>query len=216
MSEITVEVWSDLVCPWCYIGKRRLERALADFEGRDEVRVVWRSYQLDPEAPDTADLTLPAHLTERQGLPPEQVAEMLGRVSGIAEGDGLAYRLAEARPANTFDAHRLVHHAAGLGLGAAVQERLLAAYAQEGIALAGHETLARLAAEAGCDEAAARRALADGDHADAVREDIATARQLGITGVPAFVLDRTFLVSGAQPAEAFGRVLRELHARGAA
>ncbi|WP_176582848.1 DsbA family oxidoreductase [Streptomyces marincola] len=213
MSEMTVEIWSDLVCPWCQIGKGRFEAALARFDAREEVTVVWRSYQLDPQAPTDAAMTLPEDLTSRHGLSAEQVAGMIGQVGKAAAGDGITFRLEEARPTNTFDAHRLAHHAATLGLSSPVQERLMSAYTQQSESLADHDTLVRLAEEAGCDPEGARRALADGAHADAVREDIATARQLGLSGVPAFVFDRAFLVSGAQPVETFTRALTELRAR---
>ncbi|MDT0345967.1 DsbA family oxidoreductase [Streptomyces litchfieldiae] len=201
MSEITVEIWSDLVCPWCYIGKRRLTAALDGLgEAASGVQVVWRSYQLDPDAPTAGDLTLPEYISRRQGVAPERVAEMLASVSETAAGEGLEYQLARARPVNTFDAHRLVHHAAEEGLAAEVTERLMAAYTAEGVSLADHDALAGLAAEAGLDGDRARETLAGDDHAAAVRSDAGTARRLRLTGVPSFVLGRRYAVVGAQPA----------------
>jgi predicted DsbA family dithiol-disulfide isomerase len=195
-----VEIWSDVVCPWCYIGKRRFEQALAEFAHADEVDIVWRSFELDPSAPATIDVDLIDRLASKYGVAREQALTMNARVSGIAAEEGLAYRLDIARPGNTFDAHRLLHLGAERGVQHALGERLLAAYQSEGQPIADHDTLVRAAVAVGIDEADARAVLAGDRFADAVRADEETARQLGITGVPFFAIDRRYGVSGAQSA----------------
>jgi predicted DsbA family dithiol-disulfide isomerase len=193
-----VEIWSDVVCPWCYIGKRRFERALADFPGRDEVEVVWRSYELDPGAPAVSDVSPVEHLARKYGVDTGEAAAMQHRVAQAASGEGLEYRLDQTRRGNSFDAHRLVHLAAEHGLQDELQERLFAAYFTEGAAIGDRGTLADLAADVGLDAAEVAEVL-DGDRfADAVRDDEETARQLGCTGVPFFVFDRRYGAAGAQ------------------
>jgi predicted DsbA family dithiol-disulfide isomerase len=202
---ITVEIWSDVVCPWCYIGKRRFERALADFE--PAVEVVWRSFQLDPDAPVREERGLVESFAARKGLDESQVRSMFAQVTEVATGDGLAYDFDRVRVANTFDAHRLLHFAAAHGRQGELKERLLRAYFTEGEEIGDPEVLARLASEVGLDPAEIRGALDDGAYADEVRDDIDTARAFGITGVPFFVFDRRFAVSGAQPVAVFTRAL---------
>jgi predicted DsbA family dithiol-disulfide isomerase len=202
---ITVEIWSDVVCPWCYIGKRRFERALADFE--QPVDIVWRSFQLDPEAPVREDGGFAESFAARKGLEVGHVRSMFTHVTEVAAGEGLAYDFDRVHGANTFDAHRLLHLAAAQGRQGELKERLLRAYFTEGEWIGDRAVLARLASEVGLDEAEARRALEDGAYADEVHADIQTARSFGISGVPFFVFDRTFGVSGAQPVEVFTRAL---------
>jgi predicted DsbA family dithiol-disulfide isomerase len=207
---ITVEIWSDVVCPWCYIGKRRFERALADFQAAAEtpaVEVVWRSFQLDPETPMGDERGLIESFAARKGLSANQVRAMFAQVTDVAAGEGLGYDFDRVRVANTFDAHRLLHFAAAHGRQGELKERLLRAYFTEGEQVGDPEVLARLAAEVGLDASAARRALDDGAYADEVRGDFETARTFGISGVPFFVFDRQFAVSGAQPIEVFTRAL---------
>jgi predicted DsbA family dithiol-disulfide isomerase len=204
---ITVEVWSDVVCPWCYIGKRRLETALRGFEA-DEVEVVWRSYQLDPSAPAHEERGLVASLVERRLGTPTQVKAMFEHVSAIAAEEGLAYDFDSAQSGNTFDAHRLLQHAKKNGVQGELKERLMDAYFTQGARIGDHATLVGLADEVGLDGTAGL----DGDaYAQEVREDIELAREIGITGVPFFVFDRTFAVSGAQPVEVFSRALQAAH-----
>ncbi|MHC3429805.1 DsbA family oxidoreductase [Streptomyces sp. DT18] len=201
MNEITVEIWTDVVCPWCYIGKRRFERALAAFDAKGDVRVHWRSFELDPAALRVTDETIPERMLRRQGIPPGQAAELLAGVSAQAEAEGLEYHLDRARPCNTFDAHRLVHHAGMRGLAETFQERLMRAYTAEGVSVGDHPTLLALAEEAGLDAAAAAEVLAGDAHAEDVRADEDRAARLGVGGVPAFVIGGRWSVSGAQPAE---------------
>ncbi|WP_433056869.1 DsbA family oxidoreductase [Dactylosporangium sp. CS-033363] len=205
---IQVEVWSDIVCPWCYIGKRRLERALANFKG-DEVSVEWRSFQLDPSTPTGDSRTVGESLAARKGMSMSQVKGMFAHVTGIAAEEGLAYDFDRARTANTLDAHRLLHFAKAHGRQGEVKERLMHAYFTEGADVGDHTVLASLAASAGLDEVAAKQALADGSYADEVQADIAQAREYGISGVPFFVFNQRLGVSGAQPLEVFQQALAQ-------
>jgi predicted DsbA family dithiol-disulfide isomerase len=202
-----VEIWSDVVCPWCAIGKRRFEAALARFPHRDEVTVRWRSFELDPTAPPERAGTLVEHLAEKYGTAPEQALGMIGQMSDTAAAEGWEFDLEHARGGNTVDAHRLVHLGAEHGVQDAVKERLLRAYVSERERIGDPGTLARLAVDAGLDEAEVREVL-DGDrYLDAVRADERQARAYGITGVPFFVVDAKYGVSGAQPADALLQVL---------
>jgi predicted DsbA family dithiol-disulfide isomerase len=203
-----VEIWSDVVCPWCAIGKRRFEAALARFEHPDEVEVRWRSFELDPTAPRERAGTLVEHLAAKYGTSPAQAQEMITRMAGQAAGEGWEFHLERARGGNTVDAHRLLHLAAERGVQDAVKERLLAAYLVDGERIGDPDTLARVVARAGLDEAEARAVLASDRYLDAVRADEARARAYGISGVPFFVVDGAYGVSGAQPADVLLHALR--------
>jgi predicted DsbA family dithiol-disulfide isomerase len=202
MCMMHVEIWSDVVCPWCYIGKRRFEAALARFAHRDEVDVTWRSFELDPGAPAVRTGDPAQRLAEKYGMSREQALQANQRVTAQAAGEGLEYHLDATRSGNTFDAHRLLHLAAEHGMQGALKERLMRAYFTEGAAIGLPETLESLAQEVGIPPEDARRALASDAFAEAVRADEALAREFGIRGVPFFVLDRRYGVSGAQPADA--------------
>lgn len=197
-----VEIWSDVVCPWCYIGKRRFEAALDRFEHREDVEVVWRSFELDPSAERTGG---PGGATERLAtkyqVSVDQARQMQQRVADAAAGEGLEYQLAKAVPANTVDAHRVIHLAARHGLQGEMKERLLRAHFIEGEPVGEVDTLVTLAAEVGLDADEVRRTLESQELVEAVRADEAEARALGISGVPFFVIDRRYGVSGAQPSE---------------
>jgi predicted DsbA family dithiol-disulfide isomerase len=202
-----VEIWSDIVCPWCYLGKRRFEKALAAFPHRDEVEVEYRSFELDPsKTPGTTEPTSDV-LARRYRMTPEQVRESQRQMTERAAAEGLAFRMDALRTGNTRDAHRLLHLAKARGRQAELAERLHHAYfCEEGspfdpMALAGY------AADVGIDRDEAATVLAGDDYADAVAEDEATAHALGATGVPFFVIDRRFGISGAQPAEVIARAL---------
>jgi predicted DsbA family dithiol-disulfide isomerase len=197
-----VEIWSDVACPFCYIGKRSFEEALGRFEHRDEIDVQWRSFQLDPTAPDKVEGGLNALIAQKYGRTEEEAKQMNQRVIDMAAGFGLEYDFDRAQPSNTRDAHRLIHLARAHGLEDAAEERLFRAYFVEGERLSDHETLARLGEEVGLDRAEVERVLAGDDLGDAVDAEIGEAQGLGLSGVPAFVLDRRLLVSGAQPPEA--------------
>jgi predicted DsbA family dithiol-disulfide isomerase len=210
-----IEIWSDVVCPWCYIGKRRLERALGEFEHADEVEVTWRSFQLNPDTvPGTAVPTL-EYLNQRIG---PQAQAMTARVAELGQAEGLNLDFSSSLAVNTLEAHRLLHLAAALGFGGAAKERLLRAHFTEGADLSDHETLIRLlteagpAGQAGTVEARAREVLAGREYEDAVLDDITMARQMGASGVPFFVIDRKYGISGAQSAETFLHALRTAYA----
>lgn len=204
-----VEVFSDVVCPWCYIGKRHLEQALAEFPHADDVTVTYRSYQLSPDTPKDATGTLTEMLSAKYGVSEAQAQAMNDRVTGVAAEAGLEYRLDRAHPANTVDAHRLLHFAATQGKQAELKERLLAAYFTEGKRIGDPEVLVAEAEAVGLDGEAARAVLAGDDYADEVNADFSLARAFGITGVPFFVIDRKFGLSGAQPASTLRQALEE-------
>ena len=203
-----IEIWSDVVCPWCYIGKRRLEHALLDFEHAGEVEITWRSYQLNPGAGPRAVPTLDS-LEKRFG---PQSKAMVGRIADLAAAEGLAFDYGSALSVNTLDAHRVLHLAADLGLGGAAKERLLRAHFAEGADLSDREKLAGLLSEVGVPAERVHATLAGDEYADAVRADIEEAHALGVSGVPFFVLDRRYGISGAQPAELFLGALRQAYA----
>jgi predicted DsbA family dithiol-disulfide isomerase len=204
---VLVEIWSDVVCPWCYIGKRRFEAGLAAFERRDEVEVVWRSYQLDPTAPAVTGVRTIDHLAAKYGVSRDEAETMQERVARAAEAEGLEYHLDRTQRGNSFEAHRLLHLAAEHGVQDDLEERLFQAYFTEGEAIGDPTVLERLATDVGLEPDEVAEVLAGDRFADDVREDEATARQLGCNGVPFFVIDRRFGISGAQPAEAFTEVL---------
>jgi predicted DsbA family dithiol-disulfide isomerase len=204
-----VEIWSDIACPWCYVGKRRFEAALAQFEHRDDVRVTWRSFELDPAAPREREGERAARLAEKYGITVERAQEMERQMTDTAAGEGLDFRFDLARSGSTFDAHRVVHLAAEHGHQDAMKERLLHAYFSEGELMSDHETLVRLAAEVGVPEDETRQMLAGDRFAEEVRDDERTAGAFGISAVPTFVVDRALGVSGAHPPDALVELLRE-------
>jgi predicted DsbA family dithiol-disulfide isomerase len=209
MAQLTVDIWSDVVCPWCYIGKRRFEAALAQFEHRDDVTVLWHSFELDPDAPPIAEGRSAERLAAKYGMTVEEAARRQAEITTLAAQDGLTYDLAESRGGNTFDAHRLIHLAAEHGLGNAAMERLMQAYFSEREAICDPDTLQRLAVEAGLPAEEVREVLEGERYADAVRADERAATQIGVRGVPFFVLGRKYGVSGAQPAEVLLQALQQ-------
>lgn len=211
-DRLRVDIWSDIACPWCYVGKRRFESALQGLAQRDQVEVVWHSFELDPQAPVASPLPMRDLLARKYGRSAEEAQGMLDHMTGVAAQEGLTYTFERTRPTNTFLAHQLIHHAARHGLQDAMKERLLSAYLSHGELISDPDTLARLAQEVGLDAAEARAALETGAHADAVRADEAQAHALGISGVPFFVLGGKYGVSGAQSAEVLRGALEQLWA----
>ncbi|MBV9788249.1 MAG: DsbA family oxidoreductase [Chloroflexi bacterium] len=207
-----VEIWSDVVCPWCYIGKRRFEAALAQFAHRDQVEIVWRSFELDPHASRTSNESLNEVLAKKLGVSPARAAAMNAQVTALAAEEGLDYHLDQARHGNTFDAHRLIHLAETHGLQAAAKERLLRGYFTEGHAISDAEALTALGVEIGLPADEVRSVLSSDAYADDVRADERRAQQLGISGVPFYVIDGTYGISGAQPATAFLSALEQIWA----
>jgi predicted DsbA family dithiol-disulfide isomerase len=206
---VHVEIWSDIACPWCYVGKRRFEAALARFEHRDEVQVTWRSFELDPSAPREREGDRAARLAEKYGMTLEQARGAERQLTEVGAGEGLDFRFDIARSGLTFDGHRIIHLAAEHDLQDAMKERLLRAYFTEGELVGDHDTLVRLAADVGVPADAARATLASDRFADAVRADELTAQRLGITAVPTFVVDRALGASGAHPARELLDLLRQ-------
>ena len=202
-----VEAWSDVVCPWCYIGKRRLEAALAQFDHAGAVEVRWRSYQLDPFAPVRRDGDPASRLAAKYGLTYDQAVAAQDRMTRAAGEEGIEFHLDRTIWGNTFDAHRLLHLGAEAGIQDQVKERLLAAYFTEGRPIGERDTLLRVVEEAGLDRAAAGEVLAGDRFASDVRADEAAAGALGVSGVPFFVFGGRYSVGGAQPAELFLQVL---------
>ena len=211
MKTLRIDIWSDIACPWCYVGKRRLEAALEKFPHRDEVEIVWRAFELDPSAPAErpTDVGYAERLAKKYGTSLTEAQGMLTRMTDVAASDGLDFHFEKIRPGNTFDAHRVLHLAGERGKQDAVKERYLRAYMTEGEPIGDRETLIRLAAEAGLDADEVRATLASDAYTREVRADEDEARQLGINGVPFFVLANKLAVSGAQPAELLLRALNQ-------
>jgi predicted DsbA family dithiol-disulfide isomerase len=199
MTELRVDVWSDIACPWCYVGKRRLERALTEFP--HEVQVVWHAFELDPAAPKERDPTVShvERIAKKYGLTVARAQRATDQLVEAGRGEGISFDFTHIRSGNTFDAHRVVHLAQQRGAQGAVKERFLRAYFEEGALMSDHGTLLRLAVEAGLDESEVADVLASDAYAEAVRADEADAHAVGIDGVPCFVMDGRFAVSGAQP-----------------
>lgn len=205
-----IDIWSDVVCPWCYIGKRRIEKALADFPHAEEVEVVWHSYELDPGAPTEPVETTAEHLGRKYGGGVEGARRMMDNVEAVAAEEGLLYCLGDTQRVNTVDAHRLLHLALADGgneLQGRLKEALLAANFVDARNVADHATLTEVAVGAGLDEARVAEVLAGDEFRDAVHADVARAQSYGATGVPFFVVDEKYGVSGAQSAEVFSQVL---------
>ncbi len=202
-----VEIWSDVVCPWCYLGKRRFEQALAEFEHRDDVQVVFRSFELDPAAPEGETTPTIELLADKYGMTPAQASQAQREMAERAAGDGLSFRMASLRSGNTRDAHRLIQLAKDRGRQEAMVERLHRAYFTDEESVFDHAALTRLAVEAGLDRDEAAAVLAGDAYGEHVDTDEAMARALGATGVPLFVIDRKYGISGAQPADTITAVL---------
>ncbi len=202
-----VEIWSDVVCPFCYIGKRKFEQALGQFAHRNDVQIEWKSFQLTPDFVPVPGESIHASLAKKKGVPEAEGRRMNDYMTQAAKEVGLEYQFEKAIPANTFLAHQLIHFAAHQGQQGAMKERLFAAYYLEGQDLNALDTLASLAAEIGLDAAAARQALVAGTYANEVRRDEYEAQQIQVRGVPFFVFADKYAVSGAQPSEVFAEVL---------
>ena len=204
-----VEIWSDIACPWCYVGKRRFEAALERFDGAEDVEVRWRSFELDPTAPAARERSGAEHLAEKYGMSVDEARARQQHLRDMAAADGLDMRFDRTRGGNTFDSHRVLWLSDDHGLQTEMKERLMRAHHTEGELVSDHDTLVRLAAEVGLPEEETRATLASDRFADAVRDDEATARGFGINAVPTFVVDRRVAVSGAQPPEVLLELLRQ-------
>jgi predicted DsbA family dithiol-disulfide isomerase len=205
-----IEIWSDVVCPWCYIGKRRFEQALAERPDRDEIEVVYRSFELDPRAPEHGTESVVEAIGRKYGGGPVAGRGMVDRVTGTAAETGLTFDFAGAPHSRTLDAHRLLHLAlaeGGPALQAELKEAFLAAYFTHARSMGEHNVLRQVTRSVGLDAALVDEVLASEAYADEVQHDLTEARELGIGGVPFYVLDRRLAVSGAQPVEVFAEAL---------
>lgn len=208
-GKVTVEIWSDVMCPFCYIGKRKFEAALDSFPSKDQVEIVWKSFQLNPNQKTDPNKNATQYLAEIKGWSYQEAESANNYVTEMAKGVGLNYQLNKAVVANSFDAHRLIQYAKTQGKGDAAEERLFKAYFTEGENTADHTTLLRLAKEIGLDENACKRVLESNEFAEAVRSDVNEGEQLGLTGVPFFVINRRYAVSGAQDVSVFLKSLNK-------
>ena len=207
--KMKVEIWSDIACPFCYIGKREFEHALARFPDKEQVDVVWKSFQLDPSAPKRAEGDMYDMLVKKRGSTREQTKAMVGGIVERARTLGLDYQMDKAVMVNTYDGHRLIQLAKGKGLGDAMEERLFKAHFVEGADLSDQATLQRMGEEAGLTAQDVAALWADDAFGDAVRADILEAQRIGVRGVPFFVLDGKYAVSGAQAEEHFLGALQQ-------
>lgn len=207
---IKVDIWSDIACPWCYIGKRKFEAGLAQFAGKDSVEVEYHSFELSPDTPIDFEGSAADFLAHHKGMQLGQVTQMLERVTGIAAEVGLSYDFDNVKQTKTLKAHELLHYAKAQGKQNEMKERLLKAYFEEGAHVGKIDQLVRLAQEVGLEESGTRAALESGTYADDVQADIDQARAFGISGVPFFVFDNKYGVSGAQGAETFTQILDQV------
>lgn len=206
-----VEIWSDIMCPFCYIGKRNFEEALKEFDAKNEIEIEWKSFQLDPTIPKSFDekTSTYEYLAERKGMSVEQAIELHSNVTGMARKVGLTYNFDQSVVANSFDAHKLIQLAKTKGLGDAAEEQLFKAYFTDGKDISNHSTLTELGNEVGLNEKEVISALKSEEYSSKVNFDISEGSQLGVTGVPFFVFDRKYAISGAQPVETFLNALRQ-------
>ncbi len=209
-----VEIWSDIMCPFCYIGKRNFEAALNEFDAKNEIEIEWKSFQLDPTIPKMFEKKVSTYeyLAERKGMPVERSKEMHDNIVETARKVGLTYNFEKAVVANSFDAHKLIQLAKTKGLGDAAEESLFKAYFTDGKDMSDHSTLIQLGKEIGLNEEEIIAALVSEEFEAKVNFDVSEGSQLGVTGVPFFVFDRKYAVSGAQPIETFLNALKQSHA----
>lgn len=198
-----VEIWSDIMCPFCYIGKRNFETALGQFAGKNHIEIIWKSFQLDPTLPEVADQSQEDYLVKRKGMSIEKVTELLANVTQTAKQTGLEYNFDKIVMVNSLNAHKLMQFSKTKGLGNQSKERLFKAFFTEGKNIADIATLIQLGMEIGLAEGKLKAAFTNDNYAYMVRQDIEEAQSLGVRGVPFFVFDRKYAVSGAQPPQAF-------------
>jgi predicted DsbA family dithiol-disulfide isomerase len=208
---IQVEIWSDIMCPFCYIGKRKFETALSQFEGRDDIEITWKSYQLSPNMVTDSSKNINQYLAEHKGISLQEAARMNAYVTDMAAKEGLTYNFDKTVVANSFQAHQFAHFAKQYGKQDEAEEKLFLAYFTEGKNMDDDAVLIQLAAEFGLDTEALKAALENETYADEVLADIKEAEQIGVRGVPFFAFDRKFAVSGAQDSKVFLQTLEKAH-----
>lgn len=206
-----VEIWSDILCPFCYIGKRNFENALNQFDDKDNIEIIWKSYQLNPTMPDMPTETYLDYLVKHKGMSIEQVKGMLENVKQTAKQAGLDYNFEKAVMVNSLSAHKLIQFAKNKGLGDQAEEALFHAFFTAGKNIADYKTLTQLGLEIGLSKNQVENALNEKKYEALVEQDIFEAKQLGVQGVPFFVLNRKYAVSGAQPPEAFLKSLQKAY-----
>jgi len=205
-----VEIWSDVICPFCYIGKRRFEHALEKFAHKDDVELIWHSFELDPERKSEPGKSIHQMLAEKKGWTIEQAKEMNDHVTKMAKEVGLTYDFDKAIPVNTFKAHRISHLAAQHNVQNEMEELLFSSYFTKGVNIDEDNSLISLADKVGIDSKETEKMLKSDKYSHDVRQDEAEAREIGISGVPFFVFDRKYAVSGAQPEDVFLRTLEKV------
>lgn len=208
-KNMKIEIWSDVMCPFCYIGKRNFETALTQFADKDHIEVEWKSYQLDPTIPEVATESQENYLVKRKGMSREQVQGMIANVTEMAKQAGLEYQMDKVMMVNSKKAHQLIQYAKTKNLGSEIEERLFKAFFTEGKNVADIETLTQLGKEVGLDENELQAAFTDEQYQYQMKQDIQEAANLGVQGVPFFVFDRKYGVSGAQPPQAFLETLNK-------
>jgi predicted DsbA family dithiol-disulfide isomerase len=208
---MNVEIWSDVMCPFCYIGKRKFENALEQFPHKDDIKIIWKSFQLDPSTVTDPSLNTIENLRLKKGWSKEQAAETITHVADIAKRVGLNFNFDKAVVANSFDAHRLSHLAKKYNLQNELEEKLFSAYFTEGKNTADYETLLKIALEIGMDEAEVSEVLKGNAFANEVHQDVEQAQQIGVRGVPFFVLNQKYAISGAQESDTFLQALHKAY-----
>ncbi len=206
---IQVEIWSDIMCPFCYIGKRKFEAALSQFEGKDDVEIIWKSYQLSPDMVTDSSKNINQYLSEHKGISIQEAERMNAYVTNMAAKEGLTYNFDKTVVANSFKAHQFAHFAKQYGKQDEAEEKLFQAYFTEGKNMDDDAVLIQLGAELGLDTTALKAALENGTYAKEVRADIKEAEEIGVRGVPFFVFDRKYAVSGAQDSMVFLQTLEK-------
>ncbi|GAA5226326.1 DsbA family oxidoreductase [Paeniglutamicibacter antarcticus] len=209
-TRLNVDIYSDIACPWCFIGKRRFEKAVAALPFGENIDVKWHAFQLDPSAPEHFEGSGADYFVKEQGMPAEQIEGMLEHVSAQAAAEGLSFDMASVRPTNSFTALRLLALAKERDLGAAMKEALLSAHFEKGVDTGSRQALQRIADSVGLDPLESAEVLAGEKYAEAVRADGIRGRELGVSGVPFFVLEDRYGISGAQPSEVFEQALRQV------
>lgn len=211
-SKMKIEIWSDVVCPFCYIGKRHLEAALAEFPEADEIEIVWKSYQLDPEMPvQTEKMNVYQYLAERKGISPEQSKALHDNVVNMAKAAGLTYNFDKTIVANSFDAHRMIQLAKTKGLGDAAEEALFKAYFTDGKDISDKLTLKEIGLSIGLSDKELMEVINSDLFSDAVNQDIYESRTINLRGVPHFVLNDKYSLSGAQPVSMFKAAIEQAY-----
>ena len=208
---LQIEIWSDIMCPFCYIGKRKFEAAMSQFEGKDDVEIIWKSYQLSPDMVTDSSKNINQYLSEHKGISIQEAERMNAYVTNMAAKEGLAYNFDKTVVANSFKAHQFAHFAKQYGKQDEAEEKLFQAYFTDGKNMDDDAVLIQMAAELGLDTTALKAALQNGTYAEEVLADIKEAEDIGVRGVPFFVFDRKYAVSGAQDSKVFLQMLEKAH-----